>query len=135
MAIARGHLEREDALLAEADRYLFTDTNALTTATFARYYHGSVDPRLAALADRAPARYDLTFVCDTDIPYDDTPDRSGEVCRATFQRQVIGDLGRRKVPFILVRGSLEQRMARVRGVLERFRKYMNPFELFADAGE
>jgi len=127
--IAETHIRRENALLERSNRYLFTDTNALTTATFARRYHGAVEPRLAALADRAMGRYDLTFVCDLDIPYADTWDRSGECDRAAFQRQVIGDLNARKVPFILLRGSLAQRVGRVREVLGRFEKYANPLDV------
>lgn len=127
--IAQGHIQREDALLERSNRYLFTDTNAITTATFARYYHGRVEPELAALADAAGTRYDLVFVCDTDIPYDDTWDRSGEANREVFQRQVISDLNQRKVPYILLSGSLEERRARVGEVLSRFHKYMNVLEL------
>ena len=73
------------------------------------------------------------FVCDTDVPYEDTWDRSGEVNRSVFQRQVIGDLKLRKVPFIMLRGTLEERVARVRRVLNRFRKYTNVLELFEGA--
>lgn len=131
--IAEGHIDRENSLLERANRYLFTDTIAITTATFARYYHGLLDPRLSALADRATMRYDLVFVCDIDIPYDDTWDRSGEMNRSGFQRQVIGDLNQRKVPFIMLRGSLEERAARVRSVLNQFRKYVNVLELFEGA--
>ncbi len=112
--IAETHVEREDTLLEQSNHYLFTDTNAITTATFARYYHGTVHPRLAVLVDRAVTRYDVVFVCDIDIPDNDTWDRSGEVSRIAFQRQVIGDLNERKVPFILLRGTLEERIARVR---------------------
>ena len=127
--IAEGHIEREDALLEKSNRYLFTDTNAITTAIFARYYHGEIDPRLAALAHQAVTRYDLVFVCDIDIPYDDTWDRSGEVNRAILQQQVIADLHERQVPFLVLRGSLEERVARVRRVLNRFRKHTNVLEL------
>ncbi len=127
--IAEEHLLQEEALLARSNRYLFTDTNAITTATFARYYHGGVPARLAALADQAARRYDLVLVCDTDIPYDDTWDRSGEVNRMAFQRQVIDDLRERKVPFFMLRGGLEERVHRVGQLLGRFRKYMNVLDL------
>jgi len=127
--IAEGHIEREDALLERSNRYLFTDTNAIATATFARYYHGRANQQLRALADRAVTRYDLVFVCDIDIPYDDTWDRSGEVNRAAFQRQVLGDLNERKVPFTVVRGTVEERVSCVRNILSRFEKYMNLLEL------
>ncbi len=127
--IAAGHLDREDRLLTDANRYLFTDTNAMTTLTFGRYYHGAVAPRLAALAAQAAGRYDLVFLCDVDIPYDDTWDRSGEVNRAAFQRQVIADLRRYRVPYITLRGALDQRVARVQEVLRCFHKYMNVLDL------
>ncbi len=130
--IAVEHIAREDALLGKANRYLFTDTNALTTLTFARYYHGTPDPRLERLARDATGRYDLVFVCDTDIPYVETWDRSGAVEREAFQRQVLADLARYRVPFIKLRGSVEQRVAHVRDVLARYRKYMNPAELQAE---
>ncbi|HYF63458.1 MAG TPA: AAA family ATPase, partial [Herpetosiphonaceae bacterium] len=102
--IAEGHLEREERLLDRADRYLFTDTNATTTYQFALAYHGAADPRLAALADRCGSRYDLVFLCDTDIPYADTWDRSGEVDRQIFQRRVLADLHMRRQPYVLLRG-------------------------------
>lgn len=123
--IAEEHVRKEDALLADANRYLFVDTNAMTTATFARYYHGSVPARLQEMADACASRYDLTFVCDSDIPYDDTWDRSGEVNREAFQRQVIDDLRRSKVPFLTLRGDLESRAETVRDSLSRHRKFMN----------
>ena len=86
-------------------------------------------PRLAALADRAVTRYDVVFVCDIDIPYDDAWDRSGEVSRVAFQRQVIGDLNERKVPYFMLRGSGRADRA-LRSVLSPFSKYMNVLELF-----
>lgn len=121
--IAEGHLEREDALLLQSNRYLFCDTNALTTAIFAEYYHRCVNPRLREIADQAAERYDLTFVCDIDIPYEDTWDRSGEVNRAVFQQQIIEDLLERNIPYFLISGNLQERTMAVRRVLENFRKY------------
>jgi len=94
-----------------------------------------VPGRLAELADRAARRYDLTFVCGTEIPYADTWDRSGAADRAAFQRQVLQDLGRRRVPYIPLHGSLDERVAQVQQFLTRFTKYMNPRDLRAGAGE
>ncbi len=128
--IAEEHLERENKLLCLANQYLFTDTNAITTSMFSMYYHQSVHNRLVELANLAQSRYDLVFLCDVDIPYDDTWDRSGEVSRKTFQKQIIGDLLARKVPFIVLRGDLESRIAKVRTVLNNFRKYESLAEIF-----
>jgi HTH-type transcriptional repressor of NAD biosynthesis genes len=110
VAIAEGHIRREDELAFDARRFLFVDTDATTTYLFARYYHGGADPRLAARADQAVGRYDLVFLCGDDIPYDDTWDRSGDVNRTWFQQQVVADLKRRNRDFIHLAGSLEKRL-------------------------
>jgi NadR type nicotinamide-nucleotide adenylyltransferase len=125
--LAEGHLQREEQALGAADTYLFSDTNALTTRLFSLYYHGRALPRLEELAGLAAARYDLVLVCDTDIPYEDSIDRSGDANRQVFQKQVLADLADRRIPYIWVRGSLEERVRQVRAVLARFRKYQNYF--------
>jgi NadR type nicotinamide-nucleotide adenylyltransferase len=122
VAIAEGHLEREDLLLARANRYLFTDTNAITTYVFALAYHGAALGRLRDLALAAQSRYDLIFLCDTDIPYDDTWDRSGDADRAAFQRQIVADLQQRRLPYFTLSGDLETR------TLAAFTKYQNPID-------
>jgi NadR type nicotinamide-nucleotide adenylyltransferase len=130
--LAEEHLELEDELLFEANRYLFTDTNALTTYIFALYYHNSAHPELADLAWKASSRYDLVFVCDTDIPYDDTWDRSGDANRSVFQKMVLADLAWRKIPYLVLQGRIEKRMEFVNKVLERFEKYSNPAVILGD---
>ncbi|WP_435165096.1 AAA family ATPase [Paenibacillus glycanilyticus] len=126
--IAVGHLEREERLLLEAKDVLLVDTNAITTYMFSLYYHGEAHPKLEELAVRCASRYDLVFLCEDDIPYDDTPDRSGEVNRSIFQKQIVADLIERKIPFIPLRGSLEERVQQVKAVLGRYEKYRNPYE-------
>lgn len=129
--IAEGHLVREEQLLYQANQYLFTDTNALTTYIFSLNYHQYAHPRLVELANTVPSRYDLVFLCDTDIPYDDTWDRSGDGERQSFQKQIIADLLTRKIPYFTLRGSLPTRMARVRQILSQFQKYKTIPELFS----
>lgn len=121
--IAEGHIERENKLICEANQYLFSDTNAITTNMFSMSYHQSALNRLAELASLAQTRYDLFFLCDVDIPYDDTWDRSGDVNRIIFQKQIIGDLLARKIPYIVLSGDLETRVEKVKYVLSKFQKY------------
>jgi nicotinamide riboside kinase len=75
------------------------------------------------LAQQAAARYDLVFLCDTDIPYDDTWDRSGDMNRQVFHKQIIGDLLARKIPFIGLSGNLDERVSKVKAILGKFQKY------------
>ncbi len=128
--IAEGHLEREESLLYQANQYLFTDTNALTTFMFSQYYHQTAVPKLIELANLASSRYDLVFLCNTDIPYDDTWDRSGDVNRKTFQKQIIGELLARKIPFIVLSGNIETRVTKVKTILSQFQKYKPLPEIF-----
>jgi HTH-type transcriptional regulator, transcriptional repressor of NAD biosynthesis genes len=127
--IAEGHLEREENLLYQANQYLFTDTNAITTFMFSQYYHQTALPKLVELANLAPSRYDLVFLCDTDIPYDDTWDRSGDVSRKTFQKQIIGDLLARKIQYFVLSGDFEARVSNVKIILKKFHKYKSLSEI------
>lgn len=125
--IALGHMASEDQLVLDANRFLFVDTNAITTYMFALDYHGAAPDLLTRLANENPQRYDLFFLCQDDIPYDDTWDRSGDQKRRVFQRQIIADLHRRRVPYVELAGSLDERMATVETVLAEYRPYSNYF--------
>jgi HTH-type transcriptional regulator, transcriptional repressor of NAD biosynthesis genes len=121
--LAKEHIERENTLLEKANTYLFTDTNAITTYLFSLHYHGRAENELLELAKQCSFRYDLVFLCDTDIPYDDTWDRSGDASRVEMQRRTISFLQEYKIPYIKVHGSLEERIHQVKHVLEHFNKY------------
>lgn len=111
--IAEEHLKREEVLLRDSNGFLFTDTNAMTTHLFALYYHGRSHSRLIELADLCAARYDFFFLCDVDIPYEDSWDRSGAGNRDEFHERIVRDLNERKIPYHLLRGSLEERATTV----------------------
>jgi len=121
--IAEEHIEREDKALLESNKFLFTDTNAITTYLFSLYYHGKADPKLKEMAENCVKRYDLIFVCGDDIAYDDTRDRSGDINRKSMQKQKIAYLCEHKIPFIVLRGNLKERIKEVEKILSKFEKY------------
>ncbi len=121
--IAEGHRDREESLIQDANQAIFIDTDATTTFMFSMYYHGSVHPRLRELADATLKRYDIFFLCDTDIPYHDTWDRSGDTQRQVFQQQIRADLLARRIPFITLTGSLSARMDDASAVIRGFDRY------------
>jgi NadR type nicotinamide-nucleotide adenylyltransferase len=121
--IAEQHIQREDEICLKANRYFFIDTDATTTFMFSMYYHDQAHPRLAELASKTLERYDLFFLCEDDIPYDDTWDRSGEMNRDMFQKQIKTDLIKRKISFISLSGSLGKRVQTVSKVLQDFDKF------------
>ncbi len=118
VTIAKTHQARENEMIQNANKYFFVDTNAITTYMFSLDYHGRALPQMQALAESCKERYDLFFLCEDDIPYDDTWDRSGEQKRGVFHQQIIADLEKRQIPFIRIKGTLEQRIAAVKAHLE-----------------
>lgn len=125
--IAIGHIKREDEAILRASKYFFVDTNAITTYMFSIDYYGKAPKRLTQIALENSQRYDIFFLCDDDIPYDDTWDRSGEQKRKVFHKQIIADLHERRIPYIVLRGSLEERIKVVDKTLAEFKKYNNYF--------
>jgi nicotinamide riboside kinase len=121
--LANGHLYREDKKIMEAKKFLFTDTNAITTFMFSNYYHGFALPALTVLAKAAETRYQIFILCGTDIPYDDTWDRSGNVKRKEFQEQIRLDLEKRKIPFKVLNGNIAERLEMVEKELHEYRRW------------
>ncbi len=111
--IGIGQRQWEDEQLLNARRFMFIDTEAIITRMFSMYYHDRSHPELDKLADLSPMRYDYFFFCQTDIPYDDTWDRSGAVFREAFQRRIEAELRTRKIHYVSIGGSLEERIAQV----------------------
>jgi HTH-type transcriptional regulator, transcriptional repressor of NAD biosynthesis genes len=127
--IAPEHNRRENALLQESRTYLFCDTTPITTYVFAKDYHGCAGPILTRLAQEAEKQYDLFFLCDTDIPYADTWDRSGDQKRQWFQQQILGDLRERRIPFFTLRGTVDERIAQVVAILAQHQKFGNVLDI------
>lgn len=123
--IAKGHLKIENQQIQNANQYFFVDTNAITTYVYALDYHQKAPQFLIQTALENSSRYDLFFLCDIDISYDDTWDRSGAQKRSVFQKQIVADLRERNIPYILLSGSVNERMEKVEKILERFTKYHN----------
>lgn len=115
--LAKIHLEKEEELLFKANKYFFIDTSAITTEMFSRFYHGKSHSELERIAKENERRYDLYFVCGTDIPYAEDGTRSGAEHREVFQRQIIEDLNRRGLAFVYLEGTLKERIRKVKEIL------------------
>ncbi|GAB3465944.1 hypothetical protein GCM10027321_31600 [Massilia terrae] len=118
--IAVKHREAEAEAMARARRYLFVDTSALTTLLLG-YCFGHIEhapQELLGYADDCKHRYAHHFVCADDIPYETDPARENEAWRGRIQRLVIEDLEARGIPYTVVRGSVAERAAQVRRVLQ-----------------
>jgi NadR type nicotinamide-nucleotide adenylyltransferase len=116
--IAETQNQWEDQAASKANEYLFCDTSAFTTWHFAMHYHQTALPELAQLATQCWQRYDLVVLCDDDIPYDDTWERSGDANRHEFQAFNLKYLKEHSIKYILASGDIKQRKQTVLKSLE-----------------
>lgn len=117
VTIARVHRVREDEAIARTNRYLFVDTNAVTTMFFSHYYNRDSLPALRQLAHECSGRYRHVIVCDDDIPFEQDGWRDNAEWRGRMQGMVLHDLATRCTPFHVVRGTLADRVSQVRSIL------------------
>jgi NadR type nicotinamide-nucleotide adenylyltransferase len=115
--IAKMQNQWEDQAEAKASKYLFCDTSAFTTWHFALHYHQQALPELDQLAKACWQRYDLVVLCDDDIPYDDTWERSGDANRHEFQAFNRRYLQTNNIQHITASGSLKSRREQVLNAL------------------
>lgn len=114
--IARTQRAREDAAAARATRFLFCDTTPLMTALYSRQYWGRVDPQLARLDGSHD--YAWTFVTAPDGPWEpDGLQRESEEVRQKVHRMLVQTLDARAIPYVLLAGSLPERLRQVEALL------------------
>jgi HTH-type transcriptional regulator, transcriptional repressor of NAD biosynthesis genes len=116
--IAEHHRELEDSAILNARKFLFVDTNAITTAYLGSVYEGTVPDRVIELARAAETRYHHVFLLADDIPFEQDGWRDGALWRARSQSIIKYDLRSRGVHFTVISDDLEARVNQVRAVLE-----------------
>lgn len=114
--IALTQMEREDAAAGLASRFLFCDTTPTMTAIYSRWYWGRVDAQLAKLDGRHDYAY--TLVTAPDSPWEaDGLQRESEQVRQDIHEQVLEALHERSIAYLLVSGSLQQRVLQAERLL------------------
>jgi nicotinamide riboside kinase len=120
-SIAAEQVRRDREMAAHAQRVLVADTSPLTTLTYARYYHGTVSALLEHIAASYHARDHFVVLCDTDIPFDDSWDRSGPGSREQLQDITREELRRRGLQYVLASGPTESRVTTILTSLTEWR--------------
>lgn len=113
--IAATQAAREDALSRDAARWLVCDSSPLTTLFYSLYGFGRADPELRRLSWRP---YDHTFLCAPDFPFVQDGTRRDAAFRDRQFRWYAQVLAARGVPYVLLEGPVEQRIATVCEVLD-----------------
>jgi NadR type nicotinamide-nucleotide adenylyltransferase len=118
--IAFTQLEREESAAAQARGLLFCDTTPLMTMLYSQHYWGRVDTRIVQLA--LERQYALTLVTAPDTPWEpDGLQRESEQVRQQIHAQLLELLAALDAPYLLLRGTSEERVARVDAVLAGIR--------------
>ena len=108
--IAHTQVEREDAAVNDAFRFIVCDTTPLTTLLYAQTMFEHVDPMLVDLADRF---YDHVFLCEPDFEFVQDGTRRDAAFQAYQHRWYARELDRRAVSFQRLTDSVQARLGRV----------------------
>ena len=114
IAYGQTKLENESALIA--NKYLFCDTNLLVTKVFSELYYNFCD----SLLDKAARahQYDLFFLTDIDVPWEDDGLRDSPDGRETVFEVFKQSLIDNKKPFITISGDKETRLKKAVAIIE-----------------
>ena len=106
--IAEAQNELEDTLAESSNGLLICDTDSFATSIWHERYMGERAQRVEDIASRRP--HDLYIVTGDEIPFEDDGLRDGEHIRHWMHERFIERLTEEKKPFIVVRGTPEERL-------------------------
>ncbi|MFM7487399.1 MAG: AAA family ATPase, partial [Cytophagales bacterium] len=101
-----------------ANRFLFCDTDIITTQIYCNYYLNTVPPVLFELEKQV--RFDAYFLFDIDVPWVADGMRDLSHLRKQMFETFKSELERRSLPYTFVQGNWEQRLQIVQQKLGMF---------------
>ena len=123
-AIVTGQMRSEEDAARACNKWLFCDTDVVTTTIYARHFYGDCASWVQRLADERIGRYDLILFCDIDLPWQSDPQRDVRHAQDEFRRYFrdlfLAELLSRRLNFHVVRG---QGAARLRNAIEIVEKF------------
>jgi NadR type nicotinamide-nucleotide adenylyltransferase len=111
LPIATTQVELERVAALSARQLMFCDTSPLTTLFYCVEQFGRAEPELQRLAQRS---YDLFLLCAPDLPFVQDGTRRDAAFRARQHEFYVAELERRGARWLLVEGSVEERMEQAR---------------------
>jgi HTH-type transcriptional repressor of NAD biosynthesis genes len=111
--ITIGHLQHQyiTEKLKTANKLLFCDTDAITTAIYSQHYLGSVPPVILELEKKT--MYDHYFLLDVDTPWIADPLRDQGHRRKEMMEIFEQELIKRNIEFTLISGGYKEREQKV----------------------
>ena len=103
LKIARGQVDLEDKLAEKSRNLLICDTNLLVIKIWSEHKYQNCHPWI--LQEILRRKYDLHFLCDIDLPWQEDPQREHPHLRTYFLDRYQTELTNLKVPFHMIRGN------------------------------
>lgn len=116
LTIAEGQLLSEDEYAKKATDFLFIDTGMLVMKVWSEFKYGRCHPWIREQLQQR--QYDLWVLCGIDVPWEPGPMRENPNEREELYSIYRHELQQLDVPFMELWGSREERMNRMRGILE-----------------
>jgi len=116
--IAAEQNRREDEAARHAERVLICDTDAFATGIWHERYIGTRSDAVARLA--RPHAADLYLLTGDEIPFTQDGTRDGERIRHWMHGRFLEELQGRRLPFALLAGPHDVRMARAAALIDGF---------------
>ena len=117
LAIAKGQLAKEEALISRADKFLFCDTEFIVTKIWSDFRYGNCHHWIIRQIEEH--RYDLFLLCDIDLPWQDDPLREHPDKRRELFDLYYNELVERHFPFKVISGFGEERIKRAISEIDR----------------
>jgi len=108
VAIAAPQQKFEDDLAKHANKVLIADTDAFATSIWHERYQGTQSEAVESIAEAS--KHDLYILTGDEIPFEQDGTRDGEHIRYDMHKRFEAKLKETHRPYLVVRGSHEERM-------------------------
>lgn len=116
VSIARAQSELEDTLAEASNGLVIADTDAFATGIWHERYMGTRSAEVEAIAARRSP--DLYILTGDEIPFEQDGTRDGEHIRHDMHQKFIERLAEQGIPYVIVTGSREERLAAAIGYID-----------------
>lgn len=117
--IARGQVQRENAIAQHATRFVFCDTTLLVIKIWSEFKYNACDPEILHLMQQQ--NYDLHLLTDIDLPWEDDPLREHPHKRQELFDLYKAELKKANISFQIIRGEYADRRAAAIAAVEQIR--------------
>lgn len=114
--IAQGVLRAEESKTAQANGAIILDTDILSTVIYSHHYYGDCPAWIEHESVRRAA--DLYLLLEIDVPWVPDHQRDRGDARLAMQALFRTELEKRRLPFVVVTGSWDDRRAQARAAID-----------------